>query len=220
MTFDLGTNLDIAQVQVQNRVAIAQPRLPSDVRNIGVTVAKSSPDLMMVVHLYSPDKSRDTLFISNYANDQVTDVLSRIYGVGSITVFGGRDYSMRVWLDPDRLQSLGLTAGDVVTALQGQNVQVASGVLNQPPVAQPRAFQVAVRTLGRLVDPNEFADIVVKQSANAVVRLKDVARVELAAVDYTTNSYLDGDPAVALGIFQLPGSNALATADGDQDDHG
>ena len=212
VTFELGTNLDIAQVQVQNRVAIAQPRLPSDVRNIEVTVAKASPDLMMVVHLYSPDKSRDTLFISNYASIRVIDVLNRINGVGSITVFGGRDYSMRVWLDPDRLQALGLTTGDVVAALQGQNVQVASGVLSQPPVDQPRAFQVAVQTLGRLADPAEFADILVKQTATAVVRLKDVARVELAALDYTTNSYLDRDPAVALGIFQLPGSNALATA--------
>jgi hydrophobe/amphiphile efflux-1 (HAE1) family protein len=212
VTFELGTNLDIAQVQVQNRVAIAQPRLPADVRNIGVTVAKASPDLMMVVHLYSPDKSRDTLFISNYANIRVIDVLNRINGVGSILVFGGRDYSMRVWLDPDRLQSLGLTTGDVVAALQAQNVQVASGVLNQPPVDQPRAFQVAVQTLGRLADPGEFGDILVKQTGTAVVRLKDVARVELAALDYTTNSYLDRDPAVALGIFQLPGSNALATA--------
>ena len=212
VTFELGTNLDIAQVQVQNRVAIAQPRLPSDVRNIGVTVAKASPDLMMVVHLYSPDKSRDTLFISNYASIRVIDVLNRINGVGSISVFGGRDYSMRVWLDPDRLQSLGLTTGDVVAALQAQNVQVASGVLSQPPVDQPRAFQVAVQTLGRLADPQQFADILVKQTPTAVVRLKDVARVELAALDYTTNSYLDRDPAVALGIFQLPGSNALATA--------
>src|ERR1700686_2442118 len=151
VTFDIGTNLDIAQVQVQNRVAIAQPRIPADVRNIGVTTAKSSPDLMMVVHLYSPDKSRDPLFISNYATVEVTDQLNRIYGVGGITVFGARDYSMRVWLDPDRLYALGLTTGDVITALQGQNVHVASGVLNQPPVAQPRAFQIAVRTLGRLV---------------------------------------------------------------------
>ena len=119
---------------MQNRVAIAQPRLPADVRNIGVTVDKSSPDLMMVVHLYSPDKSRDTLFISNYATLEIKDALTRVDGVGSITVFGSRDYSMRVWLDPDRLQSLGLTANDVVTALAGQNVQVASGVLNQPPV--------------------------------------------------------------------------------------
>src|SRR4051812_7001583 len=144
VTFDLGVNLDIAQVQVQNRVAIAQPRLPADVRNIGVVVGKASPDLMMVVHLYSPDKSRDTLFMSNYATLQIKDALTRVYGVGSITVFGSRDYSMRIWLDPDRLQSLGLTASDVVTALQGQNVQVASGVLNQPPLEKQNAFQVAV----------------------------------------------------------------------------
>ncbi len=202
VTFELGTDLDIAQVQVQNRVAIAQPRLPQDVRNIGVTVAKASPDLMMVVHLYSPDNSRDTLFISNYASTQVTDVLNRISGIGSITVFGSRDYSMRVWLDPDRLQSLNLTSGDVVTALQGQNVQVASGTLNQPPVANPGAFQLSVRTLGRLRDPDQFADIVVKQTDNAVVRLKDVGRVELAAQDYGRNSYLDRDPAI--GPRHLP----------------
>lgn len=213
VTFDLGTDLDVAQVQVQNRVSVAQPRLPADVRNIGVTVSKASPDLMMVVHLYSPDKSRDSLFISNYANVQVTDVLSRIEGVGSITVFGSRDYSMRVWLAPDILQSLDLTASDVVTALQGQNVQVASGVLNQPPVPQPGAFQLSVRTQGRLTEPSEFGEIVVKQTENAVVRLKDVARVELAAQDYGRNSYLDRDPAIGLGIFQRPGSNALATAD-------
>ncbi len=187
--------------------------LPLDVRNIGVTTAKSSPDLMMVVHLHSPNRSRDQLFMSNYAKVEVTDALNRIYGVGSVTVFGARDYSMRIWLDPDRLQSLGLTTGDVVTGLQGQNIQVASGVLNQPPVAQPRAFQVAVRTLGRLADPAEFANIVVKQSATAVVRLRDVARVELAAVDYSTNSYRDLEPAIALVIYQLPGSNAVATAD-------
>jgi hydrophobe/amphiphile efflux-1 (HAE1) family protein len=212
VTFDIGTNLDIAQVQVQNRVAIAQPRLPGDVRNIGVTVTKASPDLMMVVHLYSPDKSRDTLFISNYATLEVTDAVTRVDGVGSITVFGARDYSMRVWLDPDRLQSVGLTANDVVTALLGQNVQVASGVLNQPPVDKPGAFQITVSTLGRLADPNEFANIVVKQTATAIVRVKDVASVELAAQDYSTNSYLDRDPAVALGVFQRPGSNALSTA--------
>src|SRR5271170_4303477 len=214
VSFDLGTNLDIAQVQVQNRVAIAQPRLPADVRNIGVTVNKASPDLMMVVHLYSPDKSRSALFISNYATLEVTDPLTRVDGVGSITVFGSRDYSMRVWLDPDRLQSLGLTAGDVTTALQGQNIQVASGVLDQPPMAHPGAFQIAVQTLGRLDNPDEFGSIVVKQTAGAVVRLRDVATVELAALDYSSNSYLDHDPAVALAIFQRPGSNALDTAKG------
>jgi hydrophobe/amphiphile efflux-1 (HAE1) family protein len=213
VTFDLGTNLDIAQVQVQNRVAIATPRLPQDVRNIGVTVAKASPDLMMVVHLLSPDNSRDTLFISNYASINVVDVLSRIEGIGSITVFGGRDYSMRVWLDPDRLQSLGLTANDVTAALQRQNVQVAAGVLNQPPVRSTGAFQIAVQTLGRLATPEQFGEVVVKQTATAVVRLKDVAQVELAALDYGVNSYLDTTAATGIGIFQLPGSNAIQTAE-------
>jgi hydrophobe/amphiphile efflux-1 (HAE1) family protein len=213
VSFDLGTNLDIAQVQVQNRVAIAQPRLPADVRLVGVTVTKSSPDLMLVVHLYSPDKSRDALFISNYATLEIKDALTRIEGVGSITVFGSRDYAMRVWLDPDRLQSLGLTAGDVTLAMQGQNIQVASGVLNQPPVDRPGAFQVAVKTLGRLADPEEFGSIVVKQSAAAVVRLRDVAMIELAALDYSSNSYLNVEPAVALAVFQRPGSNALSTSD-------
>src|SRR5580698_7257322 len=212
VTFDIGTNLDIAQVQVQNRVAIAQPRLPTDVRNIGVTVNKASPDLMMVVHLYSPDNSRDALFISNFATLEVTDPLTRLDGVGSITVFGSRDYSMRIWLDPDRLQSLGLTATDVTNALQGQNIQVASGALGQPPVAHPGAFQIAVQTLGRLDNPEDFGAIVVKQTPGAVVRLKDVAKIALAALDYSSNSYLDRDPAVALAVFQRPGSNALATA--------
>jgi multidrug efflux pump len=212
VTFDIGTDLDIAQVQVQNRVAIAQPRLPAEVRAIGVTVAKTSPDLMLVVHLYSPDKSRDPLFISNYATLEIKDELTRVDGVGSLLVFGSRDYAMRIWLDPDRLQSLGLTASDVVTALQGQNVQVASGTLNEPPVNKPGAFQVEVQTLGRLADPEQFGNIIVKQTANAVVRIKDVARVELAAQDYTSNSYLNLDPAVALAVFQRPGSNALTTA--------
>ena len=212
VTFDIGTDLDIAQVQVQNRVAVAQPRLPAEVRAIGVTVAKTSPDLMMVVHLYSPDKSRDPLFISNYATLEIKDELTRVDGVGSLIVFGSRDYAMRVWLDPDRLQSLGLTANDVVTALQGQNVEVASGTLNQPPISSPGAFQVPVQTLGRLADPEQFGSIIVKQSANAVVRLKDVARIQLAAQDYSSNSYLNLDPAVALAVFQRPGSNALSTA--------
>jgi hydrophobe/amphiphile efflux-1 (HAE1) family protein len=214
VTFEVGTDLDIAQVQVQNLVATALPRLPADVRNIGVTVAKASSDLMMVVHLLSPDKSRDALFISNYALLEIKDKLNRVDGVGSIIVFGSRDYAMRVWLDPDRLQSLGMTANDVTVALQGQNIQVASGILGQPPVSQPGAFQISVRTLGRLSDPEQFSNVVVKQTVNAVVRLKDVARVELAAQDYTSNSYLNLDPAVAIAIFQRPGSNALATAQG------
>jgi hydrophobe/amphiphile efflux-1 (HAE1) family protein len=214
VTFDLGTNLDTAQVQVQNRVSNALPRVPQEVRQVGVIVNKASSDLMMVVHLYSPDNSRDPLFISNYATLEIKDALTRVDGVGSITVFGSRDYSMRIWLDPDRLQSLGLTASDVTQALQGQNIQVASGVLNQPPVQRPGAFQVAVQTLGRLADPDQFANIVVKQTTAAVVRLKDVARIELAAQDYNSISYLNRVPAVALAVFQRPGSNALATAQG------
>ena len=211
VTFDIGTNLDIAQVQVQNRVSVATPRLPSQVQQIGVTVNKASSDILMVVNLYSPDDSRDTLYISNYANIQIKDVLSRVDGVGSISVFGARDYAMQIWLDPDRMQSLNLTAADVTTALQGQNIQVASGVLNQPPVPNQLAFQVAVRTLGRLSDPADFANIVVKQVDNAVVRLKDIAKVELQAQDYSSNSYLDHNPSVALAVFQRPGSNALTT---------
>jgi len=213
VTFDIGVNLDIAQVQVQNRVATATPRLPQQVQQIGVLVAKSSPDILMLVNLYSPDKSRDALYMSNYANIQIKDVLTRVDGVGSITIFGARDYAMQIWLDPDRLQSLNLTAQDVTVALQGQNVQVASGVLNQPPVPQQLAFQVAVRTLGRLSDPAEFANIVVKQTADAVVRLKDVARVELTGQDYSSISYLNRDQSVAIAVFQRPGSNALTTGD-------
>jgi len=211
VTFDLGTNLDIAQVQVQNRVSIAIPRLPQPVQQIGVSVAKSSPDILMVVNLFSPDGSRDPIFLTNYANLQIKDVLTRLDGVGSITVFGARDFAMQVWLDPDRLQSLNLTAQDVTNALQGQNVQVAGGVLNSPPVPHQLAFQVAVRTLGRLSDPAEFSNIIVKQTADAVVRIKDVARVELTGQDYSSSSYLGRDPSVAVAVFQRPGSNALAT---------
>jgi hydrophobe/amphiphile efflux-1 (HAE1) family protein len=213
VTFDLGTNLDIAQVQVQNRVSTATPRLPLQVQQIGVTVAKASPDILLAVNLYSPDKSRDALFMSNYANIQIKDLLTRVDGVGSITIFGARDYAMQVWLDPDRLQSLNLTALDVTNALQGQNIQVASGVLNQPPVPDPLAFQVAVRTLGRLTEPAEFANIVIKETPNAVVRIRDVGRVELTGQDYGSTGYLDRDISVVLAVFQRPGSNALTTGD-------
>ena len=213
VTFDLGTNLDIAQVQVQNRVSAALPRLPQQVQQIGVTVVKSSPDILLAVNLYSPDKSRDALFMSNYANIQIKDLLTRVDGVGSITIFGARDYAMQVWLDPDRLQSLNLTALDVTAALQGQNIQVASGVLNAPPVPNQLAFQVAVRTLGRLSDPAEFANIMIKQTPNAVVRIKDIGRVELTGQDYGSTGYLDRDISVVLAVFQRPGSNALTTGD-------
>jgi hydrophobe/amphiphile efflux-1 (HAE1) family protein len=213
VTFDIGTNLDIAQVQVQNRVSAALPRLPQQVQQIGVTVVKSSPDILLAVNLYSPDKSRDALFMSNYANIQIKDLLTRVDGVGSITIFGARDYAMQIWLDPNRLQSLNLTALDVTNALQGQNIQVASGVLNAPPVPNQLAFQVAVRTLGRLSDPAEFANIVIKQTPNAVVRIKDIGRVELTGQDYGSTGYLDRDISIVLAVFQRPGSNALSTGD-------
>ncbi len=213
VSFDIGTNLDIAQVQVQNRVSTAIPRLPQQVQQIGVTVAKSSPDILLAVNLISPDKSRDALFMSNYANIQIKDLLTRVDGVGSITIFGARDYAMQVWLDPNRLQSLNLTALDVTAALQGQNIQVASGVLNQPPVPSQLAFQVAVRTLGRLSDPDEFANIVIKQAPGSVVRIKDVGRVELTGQDYGSTGYLDRDISVVIAVFQRPGSNALSTGD-------
>jgi HAE1 family hydrophobic/amphiphilic exporter-1 len=213
-TFKLGTNLDTAQVLVQNRVAVAEPRLPEEVRQIGVTVNKNSPDLMMVIHLNSPDGSRDQLYMSNYATLQIKDVLARLDGVGDVRIFGARDYSMRIWLDPEKIAARNLTAGDIVTALRAQNVQVAAGSLNQPPVPNQGAFQLGIETLGRLNDPRQFNNVVVKADADGrVTRLRDIARVEIGAQDYGANGYLDKRAAVPLLLFQRPGSNALATAD-------
>ncbi len=214
VTFKLGTNLDSAQVLTQNRVAVALPRLPDAVQRLGVTVIKSSPDLLMVIHLSSPDHSRDQLYLSNYATLHVKDTLARQDGVGSVQVFGGRDYSMRIWLDPDKVAAHNLTAGEVVAALQSQNVQVSSGVLGQPPVPQPGAFQLNVQTLGRLTDPAQFGDVIVKSDGSGrITRVNDIGRVELGAQDYGSNGYLDVLDAVPLLIYQQPGSNALATAD-------
>jgi hydrophobe/amphiphile efflux-1 (HAE1) family protein len=215
VTFELGTDLDTAQVLVQNRVAVAEPRLPEDVRRLGVTVRKNSPDMLMVIHLSSPDGSRDQLYLSNYALLQVRDVLARLEGIGDVQIFGAREYAMRIWLDPDRVSARGLTAGDVLAALRAQNVQVASGVLNQPPVPAPGAYQLNIETQGRLIDPDQFAEIVVRTDPDGrVTRIRDVARVELGAQDYSANGYLDEREAVPILIFQRPGSNALATADG------
>jgi multidrug efflux pump len=213
ITFKLGTDLDKAQVLVENRVAVAEPRLPEEVRRLGITVRKSSPDLLMVVHLISPDNRYDQAYIGNYALTQLRDVLARINGVGDITLFGLREYSMRVWLDPEKIASLNMTSGDVVQALREQNVQVAAGVIGQPPASQGNAYQLSVNTLGRLLETGQFGDIVIKTGEDGrVTRVRDVARVELGARDYAVNSYLDGKPAVAVAVTQLPGSNALATA--------
>ncbi len=214
VTFELGTDLDTAQVQVQNRVAIAEPRLPEEVRRLGITTTKSSPDLMMVVHMLSPDESYDQLYVSNHARSRVRDVLLRLDGVGDLMLFGEREFALRVWLDPDKLAAYGLTAGDVVTALREQNVQVSGGSIGAPPNPGDNAFQYVVSTQGRFEDPREFRSVIVKSGADGrLIRLQDVARIELGAREYITNSYLNGKPAVALAIFQRPGTNALETAD-------
>ena len=213
ITFRLGTDLDKAQVQVENRVAVAEPRLPEEVRQGGITTQKASPDLLMVVHLISPENRYDQIYIGNYALLNVRDVLARLDGVGNVTLFGLREYSMRVWLDPERIASYDLTAGDVVQALREQNIQVAAGVIGQPPVPQGNAYQLNINALGRLFDEGQFGEIVIKTGVDGrITRMRDVARVELGARDYSANSYLDGKPALGIGIAQLPGSNALATA--------
>ncbi|QDV35722.1 efflux RND transporter permease subunit [Tautonia plasticadhaerens] len=214
ITFELGTDLDVAQVLVQNRVAVAEPRLPEEVRRIGITTRKQSPDLLLVAHLTSPDETYDQLYISNYGLLRVRDVLARVEGVGDVRIFGAREYSIRVWLDADKLASLGMTAGQVVQALQSQNVQVAAGAIGRSPIGPENELLLPVNTLGRLTDPQQFADVIVRTGEGGrLVRVGDVARVELGAWDYSVNSYLNEDQAVAVVVFQQPGSNAVETAE-------
>jgi hydrophobe/amphiphile efflux-1 (HAE1) family protein len=212
VTFKLGTDLDKAQTLVQNRVAIAEPRLPDEVQRNGVSTRKNSPDLLMIVFMLSPDDSLDQLYISNYSLLQVRDQLLRLDGVGDVTMSGARDYSMRLWLDPDKIGNLGLTANDVLTAVRAQNLQVTGGQIGEPPISN-RAFSPNLTFTGRLKSPSQFEDIVVKAGADGrVVRLRDVARIELGALNYATNSFMLGKSSVALLITQRPGSNALDTA--------
>src|ERR1700681_4025665 len=220
VTFELGTNVNMAQVLVQNRVAIAEPTLPDVTRAIGVTVKKRSPDILLVINLTSDDNPEtgrpyyDQLYLSNYATIQLKDALARVEGVGDVTIFGQQDYSMRVWLDPDKLQSRNLTAGDVIRVLREQNVQVAAGQIGQPPVPRGQDFQYTMSTLGRLVDAEQFANIVLKTGTDGeVTYLNDVARTELGAKSQDQVSRLDGKPSAGLAIFLLPGSNALDTGD-------
>jgi hydrophobe/amphiphile efflux-1 (HAE1) family protein len=214
ITFKLGTDLDKAQVLVQNRVAIATPQLPDEVQRNGVVTRKNSPDILMVVFMLSPDDSLDQLYISNYALLQVRDQLLRLDGIGDIQIFGARDYSMRLWLDPDKISTLGLTASDVIAAIRAQNLQITGGQLASPPISD-RAFQPNLTFTGRLKDVAQFEDIVVKAGEDGrTVRLRDVARVELGALDYSTNSFELRKTAVAMLVTQRPGSNALATARG------
>jgi multidrug efflux pump len=236
VTFELGTNLDTAQVLVQNRVAVAQAKLPEEVKRIGVTTKKKSPSILMCVNLISTKKPDgtyfyDQLYLSNFATLNVKDDLARLKGVGDVAFLGPRDYSMRIWLDPDKLAAKKLTAGDVINAVREQNRQVAAGRLGQPPVPanSPTQFQLPLNTRGRLTEPEQFEDIVIKTGdTGANVQLRDVVAndqydkdgkligkgVELGAKNYDVNSYLDGEPSVTLAVFQLPGSNALQTAEG------
>ena len=212
VTFKLGTNLDTAQVLTQNRVNLALPLLPEDVRRNGVSVKKQSASMMMVVNLISPDKRFDALYLGNYAILQLKDALARVQGVGDIMIFG-YEYSMRIWLDPEKLAARSLSAQDVVAAIQEQNVQVAAGVVGAPPSGSKTAFQYTVSAQGRLTSPDEFEQIVVKQGKRGeIVRLGDVGRAELGARDYSIDSTLDGRPTVGIAIYQQPGGNALDTA--------
>ncbi|MES2404380.1 MAG: efflux RND transporter permease subunit, partial [Pseudomonadota bacterium] len=214
VTFALGTNLNDAQVEVQNRVAQALPRLPEEVQRLGVTTQKSSPDLTMVVHLISPDHRYNMLYLSNYARLHVQDVLRRLDGVGDVQIFGAGEYSMRVWLNPEQLAQRGLTVGDVVNAIREQNVQVAAGKLNAPPGPTDSAFQLNINTRGRLSSVDDFRDIIVRtDSDGSVVHLGDVARVELGADQYALRSLLNNQEAVAIPIFARPGSNAIQISD-------
>lgn len=214
VTFELGTDLDAAQVLVQNRVAVAEPRLPEQVRSIGINTRKSTPDLMLVVNLFSPDNSFDQTYIGNYAVLNIQDRLRRINGIGDTRVFGASEYAMRIWLDPHLIQSYDITAGDVISALRAQNIQVAGGTLNQSPQPKQLYYEYSIQVQGRLTAPEQFENIIVKSGEGGrIVRLKDVARIELGAQDYVTKGYLGEKPAVAIPVYQQPGSNALSTAE-------
>src|ERR1700738_775597 len=221
VTFELGTNVNMAQVLVQNRVAIAEPTLPDVVRAIGVTTKKRSPDILLGISLYADDNPEtglpyyDSLYLSNYATIQIKDAVARVEGVGDVFILGQQDYSMRVWLDPDKLQSRNLTVNDVIRVLREQNVQVAAGQIGQQPVPTGQDFQYTMSALGRLVEAKQFADIVLKTGTDGeVTYLRDVSRTALGARNLDTLGRLDGRPSPGVVVFLLPGSNALDTADG------
>jgi multidrug efflux pump subunit AcrB len=211
VTFRIGTDLNVAQMLTQNRVQDVLPRLPLDVQNLGVQVRKATPSILLAVHLYSTDKSRDTLYLSNYLTLHVKDALARLQGVGDVRFVGGREYAMRIWLDPDRVAAHDLSASEVLAALRTQNLQVSAGILNQPPLPGDEAYQINVETLGRLSTPEQFAGIVVKSdSEGRVTRIRDIGRVEVGAADYGSTAFVDRDNASALLIYAEPGANSLA----------
>jgi len=210
VTFEVGTNLDMANVLVQNRVALAEPRLPEEVKRQGVSSNKKSPNIILIASLSSPDGKYDELFMSNYATLNIRDTLSRIPGVGDVTAFPASDYSMRIWLNPQQLKTRRLTTNDVLNAIREQNVQVAAGQIGQPPAPAGQSFQYSVNVLGRLTDIEQFEDIIIKTGdGGSITRLKDVARIELGGKTYNINSRLSGSPSASIAVYQLPGSNAL-----------
>ncbi len=214
VTFHAGTDPDIAQMQVQNRVNQALPRLPEDVRRMGVSADKMSPDLTMVVHLISPNARYDSVYLRNYATLNMLDEMRRLPGVGQALVFGAGDYAMRIWIDPDRAAARDLTAGDILRAVREQNVQVSAGQLGAPPTPHGSDFLIAINAQGRLATEEEFGEIVIRHDAGGrLTRLRDVARIELGASEYALRSLLDNDQAVAIAIFQAPGANAIALSD-------
>jgi hydrophobe/amphiphile efflux-1 (HAE1) family protein len=211
VTFRIGTDLNVAQMLTQNRVQDALPRLPEDVQRLGVQVRKLTPSILLAVHLYSPDKSRDMLYLSNYATLHVRDALARLEGVGDVQFLGGREYAMRIWLDPDKVAANNLDASAVLTALRAQNLQVSAGILNQPPTAGSEAYQINVEALGRLSTPEQFADIVVKSDDQGrVTRLRDIGHVEVGAADYGSTAFMDRSDSSPLLIYAEPGANSFA----------
>jgi hydrophobe/amphiphile efflux-1 (HAE1) family protein len=214
ISFEVGTDPDLAQVNVQNRVALAESSLPDEVRRQGISVRKQSTDILLFLNLYSPEGEFDSLFLSNYALNQLRDPLLRVAGVGDVRIFGSQRYSMRIWLDPPRLAGLGLTAGDVAAALREQNVQVAAGRVGEPPASPDQQFTYTVRTQGRLGEVEEFEDVIVRAEPDgSIVRVGDVARVELGAESYDSFAELNGRPTTAMAVYLQPGANAVATAD-------
>ncbi len=215
VTFELGTNVDMASVMVQNRVDQALPSLPEEVQRLGVSTEKTSTNMVAVVSVYSPQGEYDDLFLANYVNINIKDTLSRVNGVGTVNVYPIKDYSMRIWLDPNRMDTLGITADDVVLAVRGQNVQVAAGRIGEPPAPKGQVYELSVNTLGRLKTIDQFERIILKAAPDGrVTRLKDIARIELGGQDYSTFSLLNGQPAATMVVFQRPGANALDVADG------
>ena len=212
ITFETGVDIDMAQVLVQNRVRQAENRLPQEVRDVGLNVYKRNPDILLTINLVSPNGTRDKIYLSNYAITQMQDRLARIYGVSEFSVWGAKEYSMRIWLNPDRLAAVNLSPIEVIDALKEQNTQVAAGRLNQPPSDTGAAFELLINARGRLETPDEFGDIIVKYTPDGrIIHLKDIARIELGAYSYSNESYINQKSSVSMGVYQLPGTNAIET---------